>query len=66
MAFLKGPRVRQFAPPTADHPDYYEKKAFDEGWITDGRGKKVYFSDAIVIMTSNLGAEEIGKLTRLV
>jgi len=32
-------------------------QAFDEGWITDGRGKKVYLSDAIVIMTSNLGSD---------
>lgn len=31
-------------------------QAFDEGWITDGRGKKVYFSDSIIIMTSNLGS----------
>jgi ATP-dependent Clp protease ATP-binding subunit ClpA len=39
-------------------------QVFDEGWLTDGRGKKVYFSDAIIIMTSNLGAEELSKLTR--
>ncbi len=39
-------------------------QVFDEGWLTDGRGKKVYFSDTIVIMTSNLGAEELRKLTR--
>src|SRR3954451_3097603 len=32
-------------------------QAFDEGWMTDGRGKKVYLSDAIVIMTSNLGSD---------
>src|SRR3954462_10662641 len=32
-------------------------QAFDEGWMTDGRGKKVYLSAAIVIMTSNLGSE---------
>jgi ATP-dependent Clp protease ATP-binding subunit ClpA len=32
-------------------------QAFDEGWITDGRGKRVYLSDAIVIMTSNLGSD---------
>src|SRR5262249_51547516 len=32
-------------------------QAFDEGWLTDGRGKKVYFSDAIIIMTSNLGSQ---------
>ncbi|PWT93947.1 MAG: hypothetical protein C5B54_00995 [Acidobacteria bacterium] len=31
-------------------------QAFDEGWLTDGRGKKVYFSDSIIIMTSNLGS----------
>ena len=31
-------------------------QAFDEGWLTDGRGKKVYFSDTIIIMTSNLGS----------
>ena len=38
-------------------------QAFDEGWITDGRGKRVYFSDAIVIMTSNIGSEHFRKLT---
>ncbi|MCA1560342.1 MAG: ATP-dependent Clp protease ATP-binding subunit [Acidobacteria bacterium] len=37
--------------------------AFDEGWITDGRGKRVYLSDAIVIMTSNIGSEHFRKLT---
>lgn len=36
-------------------------QAFDEGWLTDGRGKKVYLSDAIVIMTSNLGSENFKK-----
>ncbi len=36
-------------------------QAFDEGWITDGRGKKVFLSDAIVIMTSNLGSESFKK-----
>jgi ATP-dependent Clp protease ATP-binding subunit ClpC len=39
-------------------------QAFDEGWLTDGRGKKVYFSDTIIIMTSNLGADELAKLAR--
>src|SRR5688500_12855326 len=38
-------------------------QAFDEGWITDGRGKRVYLSDAIVIMTSNVGSEYFRKLT---
>ncbi|MCC7416460.1 MAG: ATP-dependent Clp protease ATP-binding subunit [Acidobacteria bacterium] len=38
-------------------------QAFDEGWLTDGRGKRVYLSDAVIIMTSNLGAEHFRKLT---
>ena len=38
-------------------------QAFDEGWITDGRGTRVYLSDAIVIMTSNLGSEHFRRLT---
>lgn len=39
-------------------------QVFDEGWVTDGRGKKVYFSDSIIILTSNLGAEEFKKYTK--
>lgn len=39
-------------------------QAFDEGWITDGRGKKVYLSDAIIIMTSNLGSENFRKFEK--
>ena len=38
-------------------------QAFDEGWVTDGRGKRVYLSDAVVIMTSNIGSECFRKLT---
>jgi ATP-dependent Clp protease ATP-binding subunit ClpA len=38
-------------------------QAFDEGWVTDGRGKRVYLSDAVIIMTSNLGSEHFRKLT---
>ena len=29
VAFLKGPRVNQFAPKAADKPEYYQKVAFD-------------------------------------
>lgn len=32
---------------------------FDEGRLTDGRGRVVDFSNTIIIMTSNLGSEEI-------
>ena len=42
---------------------YLFLQAFDEGWLTDGHGKRVYLSDAIVIMTSNLGSEHFRKLT---
>src|SRR5204862_7056195 len=38
-------------------------QAFDEGWLTDGRGKRVYLSDAIIIMTSNAGSDHLRKLT---
>lgn len=38
-------------------------QAFDEGWLTDGRGKRAYLSDAIVIMTSNVGSEHFQKLS---
>src|SRR6266496_3528862 len=39
-------------------------QAFDEGWLTDGRGKKVYLSDAIIIMTSNLGSDSFKKVEK--
>ncbi|NMH27351.1 phosphoribosylformylglycinamidine synthase [Flavobacterium silvaticum] len=29
VAFIKGPRVEQFAPKSADKPDFYDKKDFD-------------------------------------
>src|SRR5437879_2668348 len=38
-------------------------QAFDEGWMTDGRGTRVYLSDAVILMPSNLGAEHFRKLT---
>jgi ATP-dependent Clp protease ATP-binding subunit ClpA len=38
-------------------------QAFDEGWLTDGRGRRVYLSDAIIIMTSNIGSEHFRKLS---
>ena len=32
---------------------------FDAGRLTDGRGKTISFSQTIILMTSNLGAEKI-------
>ena len=37
-------------------------QAFDEGWLTDGRGRRVYLSDAIIIMTSNIGSSHYRRL----
>ena len=37
-------------------------QAFDEGWLTDGFGKRVYLSDAIIILTSNVGSEHFRRL----
>jgi ATP-dependent Clp protease ATP-binding subunit ClpA len=37
---------------------------FDEGFLTDGRGKRVYFSDAVILMTSNLGSGEFQRLQK--
>jgi ATP-dependent Clp protease ATP-binding subunit ClpC len=37
-------------------------QAFDEGWLTDGRGRRVYLSDSIVIMTSNVGSAHYRRL----
>jgi len=39
-------------------------QVFDEGWLTDGRGKRVYFSDTVIIMTSNLGADVFKKFVK--
>jgi ATP-dependent Clp protease ATP-binding subunit ClpA len=37
-------------------------QAFDEGWVTDGRGRRAYLSDTLVIMTSNLGSEHFRQM----
>ena len=33
---------------------------FDEGRMTDGRGRTVDFTNTLIVMTSNLGASEVG------
>ena len=40
------------------HPDVLNTflQAFDDGHMTDGKGRKVNFKNTIIIMTSNLGA----------
>ncbi len=41
------------------HPDVLNTllQLFDEGRLTDGRGRKVDFSNTLVVMTSNLGSQ---------
>ncbi|RRG18564.1 ATP-dependent Clp protease ATP-binding subunit [Weissella viridescens] len=43
------------------HPDIYNLmlQVFDEGFLTDAKGRKVDFRNTIIIMTSNLGATRI-------
>ncbi|HSR13378.1 MAG TPA: AAA family ATPase, partial [Thermodesulfobacteriota bacterium] len=48
------------------HPDVLNLflQVFDEGFLTDGRGRKVFFSDTVLIMTSNLGSAEFKRFTK--
>ena len=48
------------------HPDVLTAflGVFDEGRLTDGRGRTVDFTNAVILMTSNLGAEESGASPR--
>ncbi len=45
------------------HPDVLNilLQILEYGHLTDGRGRKVNFKNTIVILTSNIGAEEIGR-----
>jgi ATP-dependent Clp protease ATP-binding subunit ClpC len=48
------------------HPDVLTAflGVFDEGRLTDGRGRTVDFTNAVILMTSNLGSEETGASQR--
>jgi ATP-dependent Clp protease ATP-binding subunit ClpC len=48
------------------HPDVLTSflGVFDEGRMTDGRGRTVDFTNTVILMTSNLGAEETGAAPR--
>jgi len=41
------------------HPDVFNLllQVLDEGWLTDGEGRRVSFSNCVIIGTSNLGSE---------
>jgi len=44
------------------HPEVLETflGLFDEGRLTDGRGRTVDFTNTVILMTSNIGADETG------
>ena len=43
------------------HPDFFNilLQILDEGVLTDAKGKKVDFTNSIIVMTSNLGAKKL-------
>jgi len=45
------------------HPDVFNilLQIFDDGHLTDAKGRRVDFRNAVIIMTSNIGAEQINK-----
>jgi ATP-dependent Clp protease ATP-binding subunit ClpB len=47
------------------HPDVFNVllQVFDDGRLTDGKGKTVDFKNSIIIMTSNLASQQIQQLT---
>ena len=49
------------------HPDVFNilLQIFDDGHLTDAKGRRVDFRNSIIIMTSNIGAELIHKQTSI-
>jgi ATP-dependent Clp protease ATP-binding subunit ClpB len=47
------------------HPDVFNVllQVFDDGRLTDGKGKTVDFKNTVIIMTSNIASEQIHQLT---
>ena len=48
------------------HPDVFNVllQVFDDGRLTDGKGRTVDFRNTVIIMTSNIASQEIHKLPR--
>lgn len=49
------------------HPDVFNMllQMLEDGVLTDGKGRKVDFTNTIIIMTSNVGADKLQKEARL-
>jgi ATP-dependent Clp protease ATP-binding subunit ClpB len=47
------------------HPDVFNVllQVLDDGRLTDGQGRTVDFKNTVIVMTSNMGAAEIGRLS---
>ncbi|RBJ72350.1 type VI secretion system ATPase TssH, partial [Pseudomonas sp. MWU12-2534b] len=43
------------------HPDVFNilLQVLDDGWLTDGQGRTVDFKNTVVVMTSNMGSQQI-------
>ncbi|WP_372623341.1 type VI secretion system ATPase TssH [Falsiroseomonas sp.] len=47
------------------HPDVHEIffQVFDKGWMADAEGRRIDFRNTLVILTSNVGSDQIMQLT---
>ncbi|TDB58131.1 type VI secretion system ATPase TssH [Photorhabdus khanii] len=43
------------------HPDVHELffQVFDKGWMEDGEGRRIDFCNTLIILTSNVGSQEV-------
>ncbi|WP_343552772.1 type VI secretion system ATPase TssH [Pantoea sp.] len=46
------------------HPDVHEIffQVFDKGWMEDGEGRRIDFRNTVIILTSNIGSDEIAQV----
>ncbi len=49
------------------HPDVHEVfyQVFDKGWMEDGEGRVIDFTNTLILLTSNVGAREIAAVCAL-
>ncbi|ALV92325.1 type VI secretion system ATPase TssH [Pantoea vagans] len=45
------------------HPDVHEIffQVFDKGWMEDGEGRRIDFRNTVIILTSNIGSDELAQ-----
>ena len=49
------------------HPDVFNVllQVLDDGLLTDGKGRKVNFKNTVVILTSNIGSEQLASMNKI-